>query len=107
MNLQYPFDIYIDRTYSVRMTPELDEAIERLIAREETPNVKANAQVVASGYYNDLKKLVEGAPFSSLRLLVSSTDIYNKGRAITKEALEAYIKETKGTRFFFKKVIRA
>jgi hypothetical protein len=107
MNLQYPFDIYIDRTYSVRMTPELDEAIERLIARKEAPNVKANAQVVASGYYNDLKKLVEGAPFSSLRLLVSSTDIYNKGRAITKEALEAYINETKGTRFYFKKVIRA
>jgi hypothetical protein len=105
--LQYPFDIYIDRTYSVRMTPELDEAIERLIALKEVANVKANAQVVAAGYYNDLKKLVEGASFSSLRLLVSVTDIYNKGRAITKEALEAYISETKGTRFFFKKFIRA
>ncbi len=104
--LQYPFDIYIDRTYVLRMTPELDKAIENLVAGKAEVDEKAIAQVVATRYYNDLKNLKKGAPLSTLRLLASSTDIYNKGQAITNQALEAYIKETKGERFFFKKDVR-
>ncbi len=103
MELQYPFDIYIDRTYSVRMTPELDKAIESLVAGKTVADEKAIAQEVAKRYYNDLRNLKKGQPLTSLRLLSSSTDIYNRGRAITKQALEAYIRETRGKRFFFKK----
>jgi hypothetical protein len=107
MLLRYPFDIYIDSTFSLRMTPEIDDAIEGLISGRSNTDAKAIAEFVATKYYSDLKKLAKGVPFSSLRLLTSTTDIYNKGRAITKEALEAYIKDTKGRSFFFKKAVKA
>ena len=105
-SLIYPFDVYIDKTYNVRMPPEIDSAIERVIARKGD-KIKSMAEVVANEFYQDLTALSKGRSFASLRLLSSSTNIYNRGRAITGEALEAYVRESKGTRFFFRKVVKA
>ena len=105
MKLVYPFDVYIDKTYNVRMPPEIDTAIEKVMGGK-VDSIKPMAEVVASEFYQDLAVLAKGKSFASLRLLGSSNSIYNRGRAITTEAIEAYVKETKGTKFFFKKKVK-
>jgi hypothetical protein len=54
-------------------------------------------------YLNDLEKLRQDMPASSMKVLNIGTQIYNKGHALSKEALNAYIKESSGRKFFFKK----
>ncbi len=105
-NLKYPFDVYIDRIYSIRMPPEFDNAIDKLLTNRDPVTAQAMAQVLAKEYLDDLKKIISGAPFTSLRLVTYITDIYNKGQAFSEEALEAYMKETRGTRFFFRRTVK-
>ena len=101
--LQYPFDVYINRIYSLRMPPELENAMEKLAVTRAPAGVKALTRLMAEEYSNDLKRIVSGETFSSLRLIEASTGIYNRGQALSKEALAAYIKESRGGRRFFKK----
>ncbi|MBI1912455.1 MAG: hypothetical protein HYS21_10715 [Deltaproteobacteria bacterium] len=103
--ITYPFDIYIDRIYSIKIPPELDSAFEKLISNRKPSNAKAMAQLMANEYYNDLKKIISGEAFSALRVISSTTDIYNKGQALSINALAAYIKENKGTKWFFEKAV--
>jgi hypothetical protein len=103
--LQYPFDIYIDRTYSLKIPPEMENAFEKLLASRKETNAQALAKVLSEEYLRDLKSIISGESFSSLKLISSTTDIYNKGEALSINALEAYIRETKGTKRFFKKVV--
>ncbi|MBI5887466.1 MAG: hypothetical protein HZB82_01970 [Deltaproteobacteria bacterium] len=103
MLLHYPFDVYIDRIYSLRMPPELENALEKLTVTKTPAGAQALTRLMAEEYYNDLKKIVAGEPLSKLKLISASTDIYNRGQALSKEALDAYIKESKGERRFFKK----
>jgi phage pi2 protein 07 len=103
--LRYPFDVYIDRTYSIRMTPEMDSAIEELMAHRDVEMIKALANLVSGEYYSDLKKIASGAPISSAKLLTSMTDIYNKGQALSDEALKAYVTETRGVKNFFQRMV--
>ncbi|MCR4286865.1 MAG: hypothetical protein NUW09_02500, partial [Deltaproteobacteria bacterium] len=105
MNLKYPFDVYIGRTYSLKMPPELDAAFEKLFSTRKPQSAQAMAQAVAQEYFNDLRKVIAGSPFSELRIITASTDIYNKGQALSHDALEAYIKETKDTRRYFPKTV--
>jgi hypothetical protein len=105
--VRYPFDIYIDRVYSIKMPPELDSAFEKLFTSGKPASAQALTQIMANEFFTDLKKIIAGEPFSALRLISSTTDIYNKGQAISVNALEAYMRETKGTKFFFKKTINA
>ncbi len=106
-DLKYPFDIYIHTTYSLRMPPDLERAFEKLIANRKLSNAEALAGLITENYLNDFKKVISGEPFSALRLITSITDIYNKGQALSMEALNAYIKETRGLRRFFKKSVSA
>ncbi len=103
--LKYPFDIYIERVYSIKMPPELDSAYEKLMVKRSTTSAQAMAQILSNEYFSDLKRTISGDPFSSLRLITAATDIYNKGQALSEAALEAYIRETKGTKRFFKKTV--
>lgn len=104
-NLKYPFDIYIDRIYSFKMPPELDTAFEKLIANRKTASAQAMAQIMGNKFLSDLTKIISGEPFSSLRLVTVTTDIYNKGEALSVDALKAYINESKGTKRFFRKTV--
>ncbi|MFQ5586554.1 MAG: hypothetical protein ACE5GF_07010 [Thermodesulfobacteriota bacterium] len=103
--LRYPFDIYIDKTYSIIMTPEMDSTIEELIANRDMSSAKEFAKVVADQYYDDLKMIASGAPLSSVRLLRSATDIYNKGQALSEDALKAYMAERRGVMTFFRRSV--
>ena len=103
--LKYPFDIYIDRICSIKLPPELDRAFEKLIINRKASSAQAMTQVMANEFFSDLKKIISGDPFSSLRVVSTTTDIYNKGHAISASALHAYMKESKGVKFFFKKII--
>lgn len=103
--LKYPFDIYIHTTYSLRMPPDLEKAFEKLIANRKLSNAEALAGLITENYLNDFKKVISGEPFSALRLITTITDIYNKGQALSSDALNAYIKETRGLRRFFRKAV--
>ena len=102
---RYPFDIFIDTTFLLRMPPELETAFEKLIATRKPAAAQALAQVMSQEYLGDLNKIISGEPFSSLRLVTTTTDIYNRGQALSQKALQAYIRETKGLRRFFKKTV--
>lgn len=103
--LKYPFDIYIDRIYSIKMPPELESTFERLIASRKPSSAQAMAKIMSNEFLSDLKMMISGEPFSALRLITATTDIYNKGEAISSQALEAYMRETRGTKTFFRKTV--
>ncbi len=103
--LKYPFDVYIDRFYSIKMPPELDSAFEKLLTNRKASSAQAMAQIMANEFLNDLKKITSGETFSNLRLVSFTTDIYNKGQALSSSALQAYIREAKGTKSFFQKTV--
>lgn len=102
--LVYPFDVYIDRTHSLRLPFELDGDIDK-ITTGWSIDIKVVAQHIANEAYGDLAKLSDGLPMSSLRSLEEKTGIYNKGQALSEEAFDAYVRENKGHKFFFTKVV--
>lgn len=105
LRLKYPFDVYIDRFYSIKMPPELDSAFEKLLTNRKASSAQAMAQIMANEFLNDLKKITSGDTFSTLRLVSFTTDIYNKGQALSSAALQAYIREAKGMKSFFQKAV--
>ncbi|MBI5345280.1 MAG: hypothetical protein HZB83_08135, partial [Deltaproteobacteria bacterium] len=59
-NLKYPFNVYIDRTYSIKMPPELESAFEKLISNRKLSGAQAMAQIMAQEFFTDLKKIISG-----------------------------------------------
>jgi hypothetical protein len=104
-DIQYPFDVYIHTAYTLRMPPELEHAFEKLISGRKLSNAQALARLITENYLKDFEKIIAGESFSSLRLIASITDIYNKGQALSDEALFAYIKESRGEKRFYRKVV--
>lgn len=105
--VNYAFDTYIDRIYSIKMPFELEAAFEKLTAARKPAMAEAMGRIMINEFMGELKKIVNGEPFSNLRLITSTTDIYNKGQAISAEALQAYIRERRGTRHFFRKTVKS
>ncbi len=103
MSLHLPFDVYVGRIYSIKMPPELDTAFERFIVNKKAGGADALSTVMSNEFLGDLRKIAAGEPFSALRVVTASTDIYNKGQAVSEPALLAYMNETKGTKRFFKR----
>ncbi len=104
--LKYPFDLYIDKIYRFRVPSEVDGGINTLEKRAGEVDKRGLATQVANEFFAELKRLGTGVPTSALKSLESSVDIYNKGQAISEEALRAYIKETKGVKLFFTRRIK-
>lgn len=102
-NLEYPFDVFIDKTYSLFIPPEIDAQIDDMIMHKDLDIIEDIAKIVANDCYDDLKKIVNREPISSAKSLSATSDIYNKGQALTDAALEAYMQETKTVKVFFKK----
>ncbi|MFQ5354077.1 MAG: hypothetical protein ACE5DR_03940, partial [Thermodesulfobacteriota bacterium] len=105
-DIKYPFDVYIHTAYTLRMPPDLEHAFEKLISGRKTSNAKALTRLITENYLKDFNKIIAGESFSSLRLIATITDIYNKGQALSDEALFAYIKESRGDRAFFRKTVK-
>lgn len=103
--LKYPFNAYIDRVCSVKLPPELDSAFEKLVFSKKATNLKAMAQVLANEFLNDVNRIISGEPFSNLKVVSPVADIYNKGEVLSLNALEAYMKEGKGSKWFFRKSV--
>jgi hypothetical protein len=103
--LTYPFDVYVDKTFSLRMPPDLEISIKKVVDGRDEARVKAIATTIGSECYKDLRRFVKGASVSTLRMFAYVSGIYNKGQAVSEEALNAYKRETKGTKFFFSKKI--
>ncbi len=101
--LKYPLDVYIDKTYGFLMPPSMDEQLENIIAHKDSSEAKGLAQILAQECFNDFRRIISGEPLSSLRILSTASDIYNKGHALSEDALKAYIKESRGRGFFFKR----
>jgi hypothetical protein len=105
-DLLNPFEVHIDNIYSIRITKELEDMLESDLEDRSESEKSGLIDKVMDEYINDLEKLRQEMPASSLKVLNIGTQIYNKGHALSKEALTAFIKETTGRRFFFKKNIR-
>ncbi len=101
--LSYPFDVYVDKTFSLRVPPDLEISIKKIIERKDEVRAKALATTIGSECYKDLRRFFKGASVSTLRMFAYASGIYNKGQALSEEALNAYKKETKGTKLFFNK----
>ncbi|MBI3752747.1 MAG: hypothetical protein HY266_01715 [Deltaproteobacteria bacterium] len=105
-SLKYPLDIYIGKTYGFVLPPSLDDRLEKMVLHKEAAEAKSLAQLLAQECFNDFGRIISGEPFSSLRILSAASDIYNKGQALSEEALQAYMKEGKGRGFFFKREVQ-
>ncbi len=103
-DIEYPFDVYIHTAYTLRMPPDLEHAFEKLISGRKLSNAKALTRLITENYLKDFNKIIDGESFSSLRLISTITDIYNKGQALSDEALFAYIKESRGDKTFYRKI---
>ncbi|MEE9542160.1 MAG: hypothetical protein V3V95_00060, partial [Thermodesulfobacteriota bacterium] len=106
-DLLNPFEVHIDNIYSIRITQELEDMLESDLDDRSSSEKSELINRILDEYINDLEKLRQDMPPSSLKVLNIGTQIYNKGHALSKEALNAFIKETTGRKFFFKKVLRA
>lgn len=104
--LQYPFEVYIDKTYGLLMTPEMDFHMDRLITHRDISSAKELTRLVTVECLRDLERIVSNESLTTLRLLTTTGDIYNKGQAISEEALRAYMEEARGDIFFFKINVR-
>lgn len=100
--LQLPFDVYIESIYSINIPQELED---RLQADLNGATDSKLISKINDEYLNDLEKIRLEMPSSSLKVISISSDIYNRGQALSDEAFKAYIKETKGSKFFFKNEI--
>ena len=102
-----PFEVHIDKIYSIRISGELEDMLESDLGDRTQSEKSELIDRLFEEYINDLEKLRQDMPPSSLKALNINTQIYNKGHALSKEALNAFIKETTGRRFFFKKELQA
>ena len=105
-SLKYPLDVYIDKTYGFLMPPSMDEHLEGMIIRKDVSEAKDLASALAQECFRDFRRIISGEPLSSLRILSAVSDIYNKGQALSADALKAYIKENSGRGFFFKREVQ-
>lgn len=102
-SLKYPFEVFIERVYSMRFTSEIDVAMDKLFDKTAGVNAQKVAEDIGRGCFSDIKKIVAGDPASSLGMISTTTGIYNMGEALSKEAFNVYMDETKATKYFFKK----
>ena len=105
-SLKYPLDVYIDKTYGFLMPPTMGEHLEDMIIRKDVSEAKDMASALAQECFRDFRRIISGEPLSSSRILSAVSDIYNKGQALSADALKAYIKENSGRGFFFKREVR-
>jgi hypothetical protein len=105
-NLKYPLDVYIDKTYGFLMPPTINEHLEGMLTRKDISEARDLASLLAQECFKDFRKIISGEPMSTLRILRAVSDIYNKGQALSGDALKAYIKESTGKGFFFKRDVQ-
>ncbi|MEK7689080.1 MAG: hypothetical protein AAB313_02355, partial [Deltaproteobacteria bacterium] len=104
--LKYPLDVYIDKTYGFLIPPTINEHLEGMITRKDISEARDLASLLAQECFKDFRRIISGEPLSSLRILRAVSDIYNKGQALSADALKTYIKESTGKGFFFKREVQ-
>lgn len=101
--LELPWRVYVDKSLQVRLPPRVIEMVEQAI---ETRGPEMNAMavgVVTEAIASVLQRIADegndGSVFSQ------AADLYNVGRALSKDALEAFLRETGAYRVFVRKQI--
>ena len=102
-DLVNPFEVHIDKIFSIRIPSEIENMLAKEFRGEATEDNSDLVKKLMDEYSNDLEKIRQEMPAESLKALHISIQLYNKGHAISKDALNAYIRETTGRKFFFKK----
>lgn len=98
--VQLPFDVYVERAFRVVLPDELSLALARGVAGH-TDGESVAAQIAAR-----LEREIGRAGVTDhgeARMLRPHNDIYNVGRALSKEALEAFLRATATTRVAIKR----
>ncbi len=98
-----PFEVHIDKIFNIRIPAEIENMLGKEFRGEAKHDTSELIEKLMDEYSNDLEKIRQDMPPDSLKALHIRTQLYNKGHALSKEALNAYIREATGRKFFFKK----
>jgi hypothetical protein len=101
--VELPFSVYVDQSYSVVFSPELTALVDAAVSERDPDKVREAARLLADGLEHDVNKVAGLSDARGPGLLTVVNDIYNVGEAFSVEAVEAFLKDTRSTRFAFKK----
>jgi len=101
--LSLPFGVYVDQTYSVVLSPELTAQVDAAIAQRDAGQVARAVASLADGVQHDVARMMGRADPAAPGMLTVINDIYNVGEAFSEEAVAAFLRETRATRFAFRR----
>lgn len=102
-HVELPFGVYVDQTYSFVFSPELTALVDAAVNGKDPQSAREVAQQLADAVQADLARMMGRPNPSAPNLLTTLNDIYNVGEAFSEEAVEAFLRETRATRFAFRR----
>ena len=106
-SMELPFFVYVDQTYSFVFSPELTSLVDAAIAKKDPTQAAELSRMLAEGVQHDVARMMGKPDPAAPGLLTVLNDIYNVGEAFSEEALEAFLRETRSTRFAFRRGLSA
>jgi len=103
--LNYPFEVYIEKIFAIKLPSNLEVAVERLFKKDKSVDAEKVATEIGKKCFGDLKSMSSDDGETVPNLIFAYTGIYNMGEAISQEAFFAYIDETKTDKYFFEKKV--
>jgi len=101
--VELPFGVYVDQTYSLVFSPELTALVDGAVAGRDPEQAGRAVAMLGEALQHDLAKMTGGPDAGAPRLLTVLSDIYNVGEAFSEEAVDAFLGETRATRFAFRR----
>ncbi|MBI3077016.1 MAG: hypothetical protein HYY85_08545 [Deltaproteobacteria bacterium] len=102
--LQPAFKVFIEPVDKRAFPPELGTALGEALERRDPEAARQAVEAIAKGLWTEVRDRLQGGETAS-RFLSQSPDIYNVGEALSGEALQAYLEETKATRLAFTRTV--
>jgi len=103
--LEYPFHVYIDRSYGISLPSDLGTAVDIALRGRDVDVALKAVDDVSSMLITDLQRGMKGIGEDGWDVLTPVNGIYNLGEAMSEEALKAYLKETSSKKFHFERLI--
>jgi hypothetical protein len=102
-HLEYPFHLYIDKSYGLVLPPELSAELDAAVRSRNRENAHNVTDSISASLTDDVEEAMKGFGEESWEILAGVNDIYNLGEAISQDALQAYLTETRATAYHFEK----
>jgi hypothetical protein len=101
--LELPFCVYVDQTYSAVFSPELTSLVDAAVNEHSLERAREAGRLLAEGLARDVDRMAAMPGNTAGAMLTVINDIYNVGEALSEEAVEAYLRDTRALRFSFRK----